>query len=77
MRDSAIDQQALADMFADAGDASQACAHYQGSLATFAKIHAAGKGSQLDEDFSLPSIYARLRKMCPELARTIPSQQRK
>jgi hypothetical protein len=75
MRDYAIDQQALADMWAEAGAASKACPVYEAALATFAAIHAAGKGSQLDEDFTLPNIYARVRRMCPVLARAIPARQ--
>ncbi|HEU4626390.1 MAG TPA: serine/threonine-protein kinase [Steroidobacteraceae bacterium] len=67
-RDYALAQQALADMWADAGDGDRACATYQASLATFGKIHAAGKATQLDEDYSLPNIYARMRGMCPGIA---------
>jgi tetratricopeptide (TPR) repeat protein len=71
-RDYALAQQALADMWADAGDSSNACATYDASLATFARIHAAGKGAQLDQDYSLPNIYARVKPLCPALARTLP-----
>ena len=71
-RDYALAQSALADMWADAGDRSNACATYEASLATFAHIHAAGKGTQLDQDYSLPNIYERVKPMCPALARTIP-----
>lgn len=71
-RDYALAEQQLADMWADAGDASNACATYQVALATFARISAAGKGTQLDQDYSLPNIYERVKPLCPALARTIP-----
>jgi len=74
LRNLAIAQQTLADMWADASDAAKACATYADALASFAQIEKAGKGTQLDKDFSLPNIYKRVRPLCPELARTIPSQ---
>ena len=74
VRDYALAQQALGDMWSEAGDAREACEIYQASLVTFGRIHAAGKGTQLDEDYSLPNIYKRVRPMCPVLARTIPAQ---
>jgi len=77
VRDYALGQQALADMWAEAGNAAKACPIYQASLATFGRIHAAGKGTQLDEDYSLPNIYTRVRALCPTLARTIPTHQGK
>jgi hypothetical protein len=69
LRNLAIAQQTLADMWADAGDAPKACTTYEAALASFRQIDAAGKSTQLDKDFSLPNIYKRVRPLCPALAR--------
>jgi eukaryotic-like serine/threonine-protein kinase len=74
-RDYALAQSALAEMWADAGQARSACATYADSLATFERIRAAGKLAQLDVDYSLPNIYRRVTPLCPAVAHAFPASR--
>ena len=63
-RDYAVAQGGLGDMWADAGDSRNACTTYRASLATFQRIRAAGKITQLDEDYTLRNIRDRVGRLC-------------